>query len=92
MDYLIKTIYAILATCAIYVVLVMATTFGQAIAGESDVPDWHEDTLAGDWNEACAKLYKKSIDSGFSSMSLANLNAWIAGPRFEVEPQNHLPL
>lgn len=74
MDYFIKTIYAILTTCVIFAVLVICTMGNQALAAESDLPNWQEDTLTGNWGGARAELYKKGIDLGFTHKSdfLAN--------------------
>jgi porin len=74
MDYFIKTIYAILTTCVIFAVLVICTMGNQALAAESELPNWQEESLTGDWGGARADLYKKGVDLGFTHKSdfLAN--------------------
>jgi len=74
MDYFIKTMYAILTTCVIFAVLVLCTMGSQALAAETALPNWQEDTLSGGWGDIRADLYKKGIDLGFTHKSdfLAN--------------------
>lgn len=55
-----ETIFTILATCMISV---------QVMAEDSDLPNWKEDTLSGDWGGVRAELYKKGIDIGLTHKS-----------------------
>jgi porin len=52
------------------------TMSNQVLAEESDMPNWKEDALTGDWGGARAELYKKGIDLGITHKSdlMANIS------------------
>lgn len=55
-----QTILAVLATCIMC---------GQVMAEETDLPNWKENSLTGDWGGVRAELYKKGIDIGLTHKS-----------------------
>lgn len=55
-----KSILTLLTTCMMS---------GQVTAAESDLPNWKEETLTGDWSGVRTDLYKKGIDFGFTHKS-----------------------
>jgi porin len=42
---------------------------GQVMAEESDLPNWKDETLSGDWGGVRAELFKKGIDIGLTHKS-----------------------
>jgi len=55
-----KSILTALTTCMMS---------GQVVAAESDLPNWKDESLTGDWGGARAELYKKGIDIGLTHKS-----------------------
>ena len=59
-----KSVLAILAMCAIGSLTISTHAFA-----ESDLPNWKDETLSGDWHGVRADLYKKGINFGFTHKS-----------------------
>ncbi len=59
---------------SILTVLTASLMSSPVMAAESDLPNWKDETLTGDWGGVRADLYKKGIDLGFTHKSdfLAN--------------------
>ena len=49
--------------------LITSILSGKVIAEESDLPNWKDDTLTGDWGGLRADLFKKGIDIGVTHKS-----------------------
>ena len=54
---------------SIFTVLTACLMSGQVMAEESELPNWKELTLSGDWGGVRADLYKKGVDIGLTHKS-----------------------